>query len=62
MNEYETLRGEAARLRVSYTTVRRWVAAWRPTAKPSDLIEDGQTVRIRHEGLCEFLRGRRATA
>lgn len=62
MREYETLKGEAARLGVSYSTIRRWVTAWRPEAKAADLIEDGQTVRIRHEGLCEFLRRRRATA
>lgn len=55
MKEYETLRSEAARLGVSYSTVRRWVDQWKPTARPSDLICDGRTVRIRHDGLCEWV-------
>lgn len=55
MNEYETITGEADRLKVSTSTVRRWVADWKETAKPHDLIYDGRTIRIRHDGLVEWL-------
>lgn len=55
MKEYETIKSEADRLKVSTSTVRRWVEAWKPTAKPRDLITDGRTIRIRHDGLCEFI-------
>ena len=59
MPEYETIKSEAERLGVSYSTVKRWVEAWKPFAKPGDLIYDGRTIRIRHEALCEFLWERR---
>ena len=55
MAEFETIKSEAARLRVSTSTVRRWVADWKETAKPRDLITDGRTIRIRHDGLVEWL-------
>lgn len=55
MREYETISGEAARLQVSTSTVRRWVNDWKPVAKPRDLITDGRTIRIRHDGLVEWL-------
>lgn len=55
MREYETITTEAARLQVSTSTVRRWVNDWKPTAKPRDLITDGRTIRIRHDGLVEWL-------
>lgn len=55
MSEYETIKSEADRLQVSTSTVRRWVNDWKPTAKPRDLITDGRTIRIRHDGLCEFI-------
>lgn len=55
MNEYETITGEAARLQVSTSTVRRWVKEFEPHAKPRDLITDGRTIRIRHDGLVEWL-------
>lgn len=55
MSEYETIKSEADRLQVSTSTVRRWVNDWKPTAKPRDLITDGRTIRIRHDGLVEWL-------
>ena len=55
MAEYETIKSEAERLGTSTSTVRRWVADWKPTAKPHDLIYDGRTIRIRHDGLVEHL-------
>lgn len=55
MAEFETIKSEAARLQVSTSTVRRWVKAFEPVAKPRDLITDGRTIRIRHDGLVEWL-------
>lgn len=59
MSEYETIKSEADRLQVSTSTVRRWIRQFAPVAQPRDLITDGRTIRIRHDGLCEFLWERR---
>ena len=59
MKEYETVISEAQRLQVSTSTVRRWVKEFEPVAKPRDLITDGRTIRIRHDGLVEWLGTRR---
>lgn len=62
MHEYETITTEAARLQVSTSTVRRWVNDWKDTARGRDLITDGRTIRIRHDGLVEWLGTRRKGA
>lgn len=59
MNEYQTMRGEAALLGVSYSTIRRMVDRFRPLARATDLIEYDQTIRIRHEWLCECIKNRK---